>query len=361
MGGRFSRNARTGDLRGQRSIVANQRQELEKGTPSAAYLRRWAKIAIRVAVAAGLLGYLFSLIPVSQVLKTLATIDAGYIAVVFLIALGVQVLISLRLRLIAGQQGIRVSLARALDINLAAMFYGLFVPGGNLSRGAIRAYKLSRPSGRLMAAAASIVFDRLVATVALGVVGQIFWLLDRPWATVPIGLTFFIIWAGPISAYQILRFEGPITNAKRWLDRLGAIQARLPRLTKLRDSIHRFRRLSLNSLSIVLAASISAQLLSCIVYYLLAAGLGIEVSFVQMAWISTATTLLTMVPISPSGIGVREGVLVLFLSEYNVPGASALALSFLVFICTILLVGLLGGLLELRSWIGAEAPDKDAV
>lgn len=129
--------------------------------------RRLAKAAFRIAVAAGLLSYLFSKIPVSRAMEALVQIETHQVAATFASALAMQCVISQRLRLIADGQGICVSLFRALDINLSAMFYGLFVPGGNLSKGAIRAYKLYRRSGRLMAAAAATIFDRLVATVAL--------------------------------------------------------------------------------------------------------------------------------------------------------------------------------------------------
>jgi hypothetical protein len=338
--------------------VADRHQGPAPAGPGVTGIRRRAKAAIRAAVAAGLLGYLFSLIPVSRVLEALTTIHPVYIAIVFCIALCMQCLISMRLKLIAGAQDVRVSVARALGINLAAMFYGLFVPGGNVSRGAIRAYKLSRPSGKLLAAAASIVFDRLIATVALGVIGQIFWLLDRPGDMIPIGLAFFLMWAAPVGIYSVLRFEATVAFVRRWFERHGTLRSHLPGLSRIRDAVYRFRRLSFSRLSIFFATSIAAQLMTCASFYVLALGLGIEVSFVQMAWVSTATTLLAMVPITPSGIGVREGALVFFLGQYHVPGAAALALSFLVFICTVLLVGFLGGLLELKGWLGAGATEK---
>ncbi len=320
--------------------------------------RRWATTVFRIAVSAGLLGFLFSRIPVAQVLEALGRIDFRYAAAVFATALAVQFLVSHRLKLIAAAQGIQVSLFRALEINLSAAFYGLFVPGGNLSRGAIRAYKLYRQSGQLVAATASTVFDRLVATAALGVVGQLFWLLDWPLTTVPIGIAFVALWIGPVAAHQTLRFEGVRTGIKRWLDRTGLRSVRMRWLagTTLRDSLRRLEQMSLGRWSSILTASVLAQILSCLSYYLLAVGLSIEVSFIQIAWISMATTGLTMLPISPSGIGVREGALVVLLGQYGVPGASALALSFMVFICTILIVGLLGGVLEARSWIRPRMP-----
>jgi hypothetical protein len=62
-----------------------------------------------------------------------------------------------------------------------------------------------------------------------------------------------------------------------------------------------------------------------------------------------------MVPISVSGLGIREGASLLLLLPYGVPGEKALALSFLIFATTLLLIGALGGLLEARKQIFSGA------
>ena len=55
-----------------------------------------------------------------------------------------------------------------------------------------------------------------------------------------------------------------------------------------------------------------------------------------------------MLPLSFSGFGIREGGLILLLSPYGIPGAMAVALSFLLYLCRIL-VGVAGGLLEAKN------------
>jgi hypothetical protein len=56
-----------------------------------------------------------------------------------------------------------------------------------------------------------------------------------------------------------------------------------------------------------------------------------------------------MIPISISGLGVREGALLFLLKPYGVWGEEALALSLIIFGITVLLIGAIGGLLEGRK------------
>ena len=83
----------------------------------------------------------------------------------------------------------------------------------------------------------------------------------------------------------------------------------------------------------------------------LAQDLELGVSIYAMAWIRSLVFLLTLIPITVGGIGVREAAFVGFLQLYGVPAAEALAFSFVV-LAIQLAIGALGGGLELwRHWL----------
>ncbi len=301
--------------------------------------RRWAPV-LRLAVAVGLLGILFHEIPLARVARVLSVASVTDVALAFALALVGQVVISLRFVLLTRAQGTPLPLGLALAINLESVFYGLMLPGGNVSRSAIRVMRLAGPTGDVLGSIASVAFDRLAATVALGLVGQAFWLLDRPPGSGPAGLVLLATWVVPAGFYGLARGR-PL----RWTSRLGTAA----------ESVRRFADLSSGTLGAVLALSIAAQLLTALVYSVLAAGLDIEIPFVRLAWIASVTTLITMLPVSPAGLGIREGTLLLLLGKYGVASPAALALSFLFFACTIVLVGLAGGLLEARRWFSKSS------
>jgi len=78
--------------------------------------------------------------------------------------------------------------------------------------------------------------------------------------------------------------------------------------------------------------------------YLVGLSLGLEVSLEYYFLSVPIIWLVTMLPISINGIGVREGGFVLFFTAVGVSTADALLLSLLTF-AQLLLIGLLGGVL----------------
>jgi uncharacterized membrane protein YbhN (UPF0104 family) len=286
------------------------------------------------------------------VVVELSSVSAQRLVASVALALAIQALIAHRLTLLAALQDISLKLGSAIEINLTSMFYGLFVPGGNVSRLAIRSYKLAQPSRKAVASVATILFDRIVATVALGLVGQTFWLLDRPRDTLPVGLILFGTWAVPAGMWVLARIRprqwesGPGEDAAA----TGTAAVRR-RLRAVWEAASRFADMGFSALVYVLVVSVATQVLAVFIYLLLAFGLGIEIGFVRMAWIASATAVLTLLPVTPSGIGVREGALVFLLGRYGTAGPEALALSFLFFACTIVLVGLAGGVMEGNRWL----------
>ena len=88
------------------------------------------------------------------------------------------------------------------------------------------------------------------------------------------------------------------------------------------------------------------------------AALDVNLSFLTIGWIRVVLHAIMSLPISLSGIGVREGSLVLLLHEYGVSGADAVALAFLLFIIN-LAQNSLGGIFELKNMIWPK-PQGDA-
>ena len=79
--------------------------------------------------------------------------------------------------------------------------------------------------------------------------------------------------------------------------------------------------------------------------YLLAMALNINISFLNIGWVRSVIIIFTTLPISFSGVGLREGGFIVLLGTYGVPSEEALALAFLVFATVLFLAGV-GGLME---------------
>ena len=79
---------------------------------------------------------------------------------------------------------------------------------------------------------------------------------------------------------------------------------------------------------------------------LFALSVDVHLSYLTIGWIRVVLQAVMMLPIAVSGIGVREGSLVLLLQEYAVPPSQAVTFSLVLFVSGVL-SNSIGGVFEL--------------
>jgi uncharacterized membrane protein YbhN (UPF0104 family) len=317
------------------------------------------RILLRLAVAALALAWLATSVDLAAVGRALATTSWTAVAIATIASFVGNVVIAYRLRVLLAAQGVRTRASQMLAINLAAFFYNLFLPVGGVGVAALRLQRLSaRTHGGFTVALTAMVCDRLAAIAGLGIVGLAGWIADPH--PKPPGAMLALL-AGT-SAIGVLVAPRAVPTA--WRAFMRELQAGgsgtwwSAALARLRDALGSVARLPPDTLARIVVLSIVAQLPGVVVYYVLARGLGIAVTLAAMAWVRSVVVLITVLPISIGGLGVREGVLVLTMAAYGVPAADALALSILVFATTILAPGLVGGVLEGGHWLRGDVGSR---
>jgi hypothetical protein len=114
---------------------------------------------------------------------------------------------------------------------------------------------------------------------------------------------------------------------------------------KLTHALRQYGSLSLRQLLGIVAVPVVGQILSAMVFFSAARALSLHIPPGSCIWLVSLVYFVTLVPATISGLGLREGALVLLLPHYGVPRADALAFSLLLFAITLAL-GVLGGVLE---------------
>ena len=313
-------------------------------------MRKVFFLVLRLCITVGILYYLFTKIPFSEVIASVTSAKVSYVLIAFLIQVFIRYIAACRMKLLTERQGMSLSVSHILGITFSTIFYGLFLPGGTLTGGVIRWYKLSKPDNKPAEALASAVFDRMVDTIIMCTLGILFWLLDKPSSSSFVGLILAIVLGGLIIFYLVI-FNGNIVSF------LGSGNkpikfSFIPRVVhskvhKLIRSLNQFHNLSKSSLAFILTLSIAYHLFGILSFYLFALSLNMNISFITIAWIRSALLILAMLPISISGLGVREGTLVFLLGPYGVSAADAIAFSFLL-LSAFLGIGVIGGLFEVK-------------
>jgi len=241
-------------------------------------------------------------------------------------------------------RGADVSAKSATWIYLVSSFVGGFLPAG-VGADAARAYTLSQRTARGSDAVASVAVDRLLgllSILAMGMVGAM--LAGRQIEGTPRFL---------LPAVAAVVLCGSV--AMLWADRL--VEAILPvtarasrtglRLMRLADAVGQYRG-HRGALGGVALLSVAVQVLRILQAYLLGRGIGIDVAFSYYLLFMPIGLIALLLPISISGIGAPQGIIVWLLRPAGVPEPEALALSTLIVLSGIV-ANLPGAWLYLRA------------
>ena len=298
------------------------------------------RVWLKLLVSGTLLWWMLARTPLSSIAFELARLDARTVLLGAALSVAAWLLSALRLWCIAPQFGI----GEIIRMTFIALLYGTVLPG-QVAGDAVKAYRLSRFQTIPGQALAAILVDRglaLLALLAIGA-GAAFQL-----AEVPISLRAILFAAlaglvgvGWLLALRIVR-DRVVALAEARVGYSARIFGFIGRLAHaLHDALRRPRQIAL---SLILAFAFHALCVAILV--LLARALGLDIGIGGWSVVYAGVSVLTLLPFSIAGIGLREGGFVGFLGMFGVSREIALALSF-TFLGYTLFGAMLGLLVEL--------------
>jgi len=245
-----------------------------------------------------------------------------------------QVMSSVRWRLLSGVVGFRGRVHRFVGMYFVGSFFNLLLPtsvGGDV----VRIYHLSRMpfegrAGRRTLATLSVFVDRVSGlTVLVAIACLAAWLspLHLPtWSSVAVALAGVGVFAGLVGIAMG-------SYLARWvLPRLpNSWQPPLARLLTAAKLYMRHPKVLIGATLL----SCAVQGLNVVVVWCIGLGLGINVPLVCYGVLVPLTTLLTLLPISLNGMGLREAGYALLMRPLGVAAPVAVTLSFLSFLAMV--------------------------
>ena len=256
-----------------------------------------------------------------------------------------------RWRIALRVQGLNLPWSRALEISFVAHFFNSFLLGST-GGDVMKAYYAARETHhKKTEAVVSVLVDRVIGlwSMLLFACLMIPFNLDRiagqPWLRLPAWLMVGATAGGSVVLF--LAFRGGVskgwTGARAWLRRLpkGDWVERLLDSCRLYGRDRGFVPKALG-ISMVLNALCVAQ------FVILARGMGLTIPAPALGFIVPTVICLSALPITPSGIGVRENLYVQMLATGSlaVPPSLALSLSLLAFAGSVIW-SLVGGVVYL--------------
>jgi glycosyltransferase 2 family protein len=254
---------------------------------------------------------------------------------------------TVRWQVIMRSQGIHYDTRRAYLAYWSSIFVGFFTPGrvGEF----IKAAHVSQDRGVSMGRAfSSVLADRLFDLYALLLAGSTALLaLSGNEGSVLALVGAVVLLMAPLGLFLDDRFFSWVKRQVhqleiRFLTKNGFLSRIFAEGSWLIELRRGFRQMTWPWLLVATVLTIGAYLVFFAQCYLLALALQLPVGFVPVLYSVALGSLVTLLPISISGLGTREAAIIAYLGTVGISAEAALSFSLLVFITFYVAGGLMG-------------------
>jgi hypothetical protein len=216
---------------------------------------------------------------------------------------------------------IRVPVARLLSISLAGMFVGNVLPstiGGDV----LRISRCTRESGARESVFASVVLERLTGWIVLPVISLVGFALwpglitkENAWVALLVGGIAVLLLSTMMILAASTRLGGRFREHQNWMRFIGAIHL----------GVDRMRREPAETCWLLVAA-FAYQCTTIATVFCAVHTVGARVPIAAVIAFTPAVAMVQVLPISLSGLGVREGMFALLFHGLGVPTGKSVAI-----------------------------------
>jgi uncharacterized membrane protein YbhN (UPF0104 family) len=289
---------------------------------------------LRLIISVGLLGWLAWRTEWGRIGEAISQLRLELWAAAVGVYLAAQIVSSFRWQLLARPLGFREPLRSFTGFYFIGMYFNLLLPtsvGGDVVRG----WCLDGRTGRRMAAFLSVLLDRMSGMFVLVLVacaGMIFCEAPIPdWVRGCVWVMAGLVMGGiAVAPFVSRRLSKP------------------PLLRRLAEAVRYYWRHPRVLVWTTLLSGV-IQLANVVLVWFVGRAIDVEIPFTYYLVFVPLVTLLTLLPLSLNGMGIREGSTVLLLRPLGVGEGEALCLAILWFL-VLTAVSLFGGIIYFFGW-----------
>jgi uncharacterized protein (TIRG00374 family) len=320
---------------------------IARGDPSHS-LTRTLRLLLRLAVAAGLTGYLLWTSHPREVLAATVAADWRPMAIAVLLVLVDRALMAYRwvALLCTVEPSRRPQLGPLMRVFFVSTFLGTFLPA-SIGSDALRSYGAIKLNVGKADAVASVVLDRIfgiASVLAMAIVGLM--LTQNPTGGRPVAVSLGVAGTACIATLLVIFSRFSASMASSLVSRLPFEGLRRIGRSGL-ESIRKYAAYPGHLLG-VFVCSLAVQAIRVIQAYFLGSGLGLSVPLVTYFALIPLILLVMLLPITFNGIGTSQAAFVWAFAQVGVPAPAAFALSVL-FVALGIFGNLPGGILYIRA------------
>lgn len=312
-------------------------------------MRKVFSALAKAAISGLLLYFALNLVDLGKVATRLSQVAPGWVAAAVLVLLAQMVLLTLRWRQFVARCGGVFGFPRLFRFEMIGAFFNQTLPS-SVGGDAMRIWLLGKQANWRVATY-SVLLDRIIGLVALASVVVI----CLPWSFElvrdPVGRTaLLVIGLGSIGGGVVFLLLGwqRLHFLQRWTP-----TRHLAASAAVAGGILRSPR----TMVPIFLLSMIIHLLTALAAWCAARAVSADLSLINAVFLVLPVALISVVPISIAGWGVREGAMVAAFAYAGLPQSDGLLVS-LLFGISYLLLGAVGGIVWILS---AQRSDRQAV
>jgi uncharacterized protein (TIRG00374 family) len=305
----------------------------------------WRKLTIRLVVSAVVLAALFTQVSFQDVTNNLRRVSLAFVVFAWCFYALSQWISAYRWQLLLRARDVEVPLSELFSFYMIGMFVNNFMPG-SIGGDVVKSYYLYKRTHKLQISVISVFLERFTGLLGLCLLAL---------ATLVVGYQYLrsaMVVASVCGSAAFLLLMVLV------LWQLPNIVVRIPVLTKfvpnrlsasaaeLYDALASYR----NHIPTVLAAiaiSTVLQLMLASYFSIASVAMGIPINLIYFLLFLPAVTLVSLIPLSLGGLGIREASMAVLFGAAGISAADVIAVSLTIHIINTLL-SLWGGVLMLK-------------
>ena len=284
----------------------------------------WLRPTIRLAVGVGLISFLISRSDISAIKQALAGANPLLIMASYSLSIGLVVASAFRWRIFLEALEVDLSIPSILRLTFVGAFFNAFLPPG-VGGDAYKAFRVRTTNTTLATSFASVLLDRVAGIAMLAILGFLAAVTAIRSDITPLVLMGLALSVGvlALATSVLLMGQNLVGGGRRtWF----GIR---PRIRRALDAAARaIRRPSTIRRSFMIGVVCQAFGIAAYATLAHSLGLGIPLEVVTLGLLSA--TVVSAIPITINGLGIREAVWVWGLSIYGIAQGRALAYALLV-------------------------------
>ncbi len=297
-------------------------------------VKRKISIIIKAACSIALLAYLFSRMDFSLLKETMSKFRPGIYVFAILGVFIYQYLYAIIIRHLLSVKGNKVGIWEMLRLLTISIFFGTALPGG-AGPDIIFAYNLSRSTPKKEDALSALIFTRMLLSftgIFIAFTISLFPGISQTHiGTLNVRILVFILTAAFLGFYlvlsseKILNLSEKLFSKYRWANLIYQTHFAISKYGKNR-----------NILLMIIPTAMLASACKVIADYIIAISLGIDISLLYFFIFIPIVSIVTIIPVTIAGIGIRENAYVKLFSTVGLKNAESFSISILSFSISLL-------------------------